>query len=50
MPETDSTLLSAEDMASAFVRLTLSPVDVLRAVTERIVRLNPSMNAFAVRH
>jgi aspartyl-tRNA(Asn)/glutamyl-tRNA(Gln) amidotransferase subunit A len=48
MLKTDPALLSAEDMVSAFARLTLSPVDVLRAITERITRLNPSVNAFAV--
>jgi aspartyl-tRNA(Asn)/glutamyl-tRNA(Gln) amidotransferase subunit A len=48
MPETDLALLSAEEMVTAFARLALSPMDVLQAVTERIVRLNPSVNAFAV--
>jgi len=40
--------LSAEDMLAAFSRRHLTPVDVLQAVTERIARLNPGLNAFAV--
>jgi aspartyl-tRNA(Asn)/glutamyl-tRNA(Gln) amidotransferase subunit A len=44
----DPSLLSAEDMLAGFSRLQLSPVDVLQAVTERVVRLNPGLNAFAV--
>ncbi len=41
-------LLSAEDMLAAFARRRLTPIDVLQAVTERIARLNPGLNAFAV--
>jgi aspartyl-tRNA(Asn)/glutamyl-tRNA(Gln) amidotransferase subunit A len=48
MPGTDAALLSAEDMLSSYANRTLSPVDVLQAVTERIARLNPTYNAFAV--
>nr|WP_294544282.1 amidase family protein [uncultured Rhodopila sp.] len=48
MPETDPALLSAEDMLAAFSRRHLTPVDVLQAVTERVARLNPGLNAFAV--
>jgi aspartyl-tRNA(Asn)/glutamyl-tRNA(Gln) amidotransferase subunit A len=44
----DPTLLSAEDMLASFARRQLSPVDVLQAVTERIARLNPTLNAFVV--
>jgi len=44
----DPALLSAEAMLACFARLQLSPVDVLQAVTERIARLNPGLNAFAV--
>jgi aspartyl-tRNA(Asn)/glutamyl-tRNA(Gln) amidotransferase subunit A len=44
----DAAVLSAEDMLAAFARRQLSPVDVLQAVTERIARLNPGLNAFAV--
>jgi aspartyl-tRNA(Asn)/glutamyl-tRNA(Gln) amidotransferase subunit A len=35
-------------MLAAFARRQLTPVDVLQAVTERIARLNPTLNAFAV--
>jgi aspartyl-tRNA(Asn)/glutamyl-tRNA(Gln) amidotransferase subunit A len=45
---TDPALLSAEDMLACFGRRELSPVDVFHAVTERITRLNPELNAFAV--
>jgi aspartyl-tRNA(Asn)/glutamyl-tRNA(Gln) amidotransferase subunit A len=48
MSDVDPALLSAEDMLAGFSRLQLSPVDVLQAVTERVVRLNPRLNAFAV--
>jgi aspartyl-tRNA(Asn)/glutamyl-tRNA(Gln) amidotransferase subunit A len=48
MPETDLALLSAEDMLSGFARGLITPEDVLQAVTERVARLNPGLNAFAV--
>ncbi len=48
MPQTDAALLSAEDMLALYARRALSPVEVLQAVTERIARLNPRLNAFAV--
>ncbi len=48
MPDTDPALLSAEDMLACFARRQLSPVEVLQAVTERVARLNPGLNAFAV--
>ena len=48
MPDTDPALLSAEDMLAYFARGQLSPVEVLQAVTERVARLNPNLNAFAV--
>lgn len=48
MPDTDPALLSAEDMLALYAKRALSPVDVLQAVTERIARLNPQLNAFAV--
>ena len=44
----DIALLSAEDMLSLYASQRLSPVDVLQAITERIARLNPRVNAFAV--
>jgi aspartyl-tRNA(Asn)/glutamyl-tRNA(Gln) amidotransferase subunit A len=46
MPDLDPTLLSAEAMLVAFARRQLTPIDVLRAVTERVARLNPGLNAF----
>jgi aspartyl-tRNA(Asn)/glutamyl-tRNA(Gln) amidotransferase subunit A len=48
MPDTDPALLTAEEMLSGFARQSLTPVDVLQAVTERVARLNPGINAFAV--
>ena len=48
MPDLDPALLSAEDMLAGFARQQLTPVDVLQAVTERVARLNPGLNAFAV--
>ena len=48
MPDSDPALLSAEQMLAAYADGTLSPVDVLQAVTERIARLNPALNAFVV--
>ena len=48
MPATDAAVLTAEDMLSLYASRALSPVEVLQAVTERIARLNPGLNAFAV--
>ena len=48
MVETDTALLSAEEMLALYARRLLSPVEVLQAVTERIAQLNPTLNAFAV--
>ncbi len=45
---TDPALLSAEAMLNHFARGRLTPVEALQAVTERIARLNPSLNAFVV--
>jgi aspartyl-tRNA(Asn)/glutamyl-tRNA(Gln) amidotransferase subunit A len=47
MADNDPALLSAEDMLASYARRQLTPVDVLQAVTERVVRLNPGLNAFA---
>jgi aspartyl-tRNA(Asn)/glutamyl-tRNA(Gln) amidotransferase subunit A len=44
----DPALLTAEEMLALYARCALSPVEVLQAVTERIARLNPQLNAFAV--
>lgn len=48
MPSTDAALLSAEEMIAGFARRTLGPVEALHAVTERVARLNPRINAFVV--
>ncbi|HVY15432.1 MAG TPA: amidase family protein [Rhodopila sp.] len=48
MSETDPALLTAEAMIAAFACRQLTPVDVLQAVTERVARFNPQLNAFAV--
>ena len=48
MPGTDPALLTAEEMLALYACRALSPVEVLQAVTERIARLNPTFNAFAV--
>ncbi len=44
----DPALLSAEDMLALFARRRLTPVEVLQAITERVARLNPHINAFVV--
>ena len=48
MPISDPALLSAEAMLAGFATGSLSPVTVLQAVTERIARRNPALNAFVV--
>ncbi len=48
MPGTDAALLSAEEMIRLYARGALSPVEVLQAVTERVERLNPALNAFVL--
>lgn len=48
MSVTDPALMTAEDLLGHYARRSLSPVEVLKAVTERIARLNPEINAFAV--
>lgn len=45
---TDPALMSAEDLLAHYARGTLSPVEALQAITERIARHNPGINAFAV--
>ncbi len=45
---TDPALMTAEDLLGHYARRSLSPVEVLQAVTERVARHNPSLNAFAV--
>lgn len=48
MPGTDPALLTAEEMLALFATRRLTPVEVLQAITERVARLNPLLNAFAV--
>jgi aspartyl-tRNA(Asn)/glutamyl-tRNA(Gln) amidotransferase subunit A len=48
MPPGDPALMTAETLLGHYGRRTLSPVDVLKAVTERIRRINPRLNAFVV--
>jgi aspartyl-tRNA(Asn)/glutamyl-tRNA(Gln) amidotransferase subunit A len=48
MSQTDPALMSAEILLAHYAAGTLSPVEALQAVTQRIVRLNPGINAFAV--
>ncbi len=48
MTATDPALMTAEEMLGHFAACTLSPLEALQAVTERVARLNPSINAFAV--
>ncbi len=48
MPATDAALLPAEAMLARYARRSLSPVEVLQAVIERIERHNLRFNAFAV--
>ncbi len=45
---TDPALMPAETLLHHYQRGSLSPVEALQAVTERIARLNPRLNAFAV--
>src|ERR1700710_2630649 len=46
---TDLADLTAEALLAGFARGALSPIDALRAVTERVARQNAGINAFAVR-
>ncbi len=48
MSDNDPAMMSAEQLLGHFARTTLSPVEALAAVTARVIRLNPSLNAFAV--
>ena len=48
MTAIDPALLSAEDLLSLYAARALSPVEALQAITQRIARLNPTLNAFAV--
>ncbi len=44
----DPATMSAEDLLAQYARGSLSPVEALQAVTERVARHNPALNAFAV--
>jgi aspartyl-tRNA(Asn)/glutamyl-tRNA(Gln) amidotransferase subunit A len=48
MSATDPALMSAETLTELYARRELSPVETLQAVTERVARLNPAINAFVV--
>ncbi|HET9018363.1 MAG TPA: amidase [Acetobacteraceae bacterium] len=48
MTATDPALMTAEELLGHYARRSLSPVEVLQAVTERVARYNPGINAFAV--
>jgi len=48
MSTTDPALLSAEELLGLYASRALSPVEALQAVTARIARLNPALNAFVV--
>jgi aspartyl-tRNA(Asn)/glutamyl-tRNA(Gln) amidotransferase subunit A len=44
---TDPALMTAEQLLGLYARRSLSPVEALKAVTERVARYNPWVNAFA---
>ena len=44
---TDPALMEAEQLLALYRRRALSPVEALKAVTERVARMNPWVNAFA---
>ncbi len=48
MTPTDPALMSAEELLAQYARGSLTPVDALQSVTQRVARLNPRLNAFAV--
>ncbi|MFL1462170.1 amidase family protein [Roseococcus sp. DSY-14] len=47
MSTTDPALMTAEDLLAHYATRRLSPVEALKAVTERVARMNPWVNAFA---
>ncbi len=47
MSDIDASLLPAEDLLAHFARGSITPLDALNAIGERITRLNPAINAFA---
>jgi aspartyl-tRNA(Asn)/glutamyl-tRNA(Gln) amidotransferase subunit A len=48
MPKTDLALLGAAELLAGYRARSFSPLEVTRAVLERIERLNPKLNAFCV--
>jgi aspartyl-tRNA(Asn)/glutamyl-tRNA(Gln) amidotransferase subunit A len=48
MDVTDPAALDAEELLAAYAAKQLNPLEALQAVTERIARRNPEINAFAV--
>ena len=46
MSATDPALMSAEELLGLYASRALSPVEALQAVTARVARLNPVLNAF----
>jgi aspartyl-tRNA(Asn)/glutamyl-tRNA(Gln) amidotransferase subunit A len=48
MDVTDPAALDAEELLAAYAAKQLNPLEALHAVTERIARRNPEINAFAV--
>ena len=46
--KTDLCALSATELVALYRKKKLSPVEVIRAVHERIDRLNPVLNAFCL--
>jgi len=47
MAAPDPVLMNAETLLALYARRALSPVEALKAVTERVARHNPRVNAFA---
>ena len=47
MKETDPAQMTAEQLLALYAARTLSPVEALKAVMERVARYNPWVNAFA---
>jgi len=47
MTKTDPALMEAEQLLALYARRALSPVEALKAVMERVARMNPWVNAFA---
>ncbi len=48
MGMTDPALMTAAELRRLYARGALSPIEALQAVLERVARLNPRVNAFAV--